>query len=72
MSLDNIRDRDTWPTSKLIKLSERIDQELDARRRKPVQTAPAEQQELETLEQRLLREARQFEQTARSGVIRGW
>ena len=72
MSLDNIRDRDTWPTNKLKQLAERIDKELETRRRQPVRSAPPPGEELETLEQRLLREAKQFEQTARNGVIRGW
>ncbi|MCC5857261.1 MAG: hypothetical protein JJT90_03840 [Ectothiorhodospiraceae bacterium] len=73
MPLDNIRDRDTWPTRELLRLAERIDRELATRQRQPRSgSKPAiDHAELETLEQRLLREAKQFQQTARSGVIRG-
>ena len=57
-------DRNAWPDHSLRQLLQRINAELERRSRDEGQ-----QEDLETLEQRLLNEARRYQQSG--GVIRG-
>ncbi|SEO74235.1 hypothetical protein [Aquisalimonas asiatica] len=60
-------DRKAWPDDALRTLLERIDAELE--RREAQGTDHNDPRELETLEERLLREARKFQKE--SNVLRG-
>ncbi len=57
-------DRNAWPDHSLRQLLRRIDDELERRN-----STEGRQEDLETLEQRLLNEARRYQQSG--GVIRG-
>lgn len=57
-------DRNAWPDHSLRELLQRIDAELERRGKNEGQ-----QEDLETLEQRLLNEAKRYQQSG--GLIRG-
>lgn len=66
-TLPRLSDRTAWPDDALRQLLERIDAELESRTGQNADESASE--DLETLEQRLLREARRFQKD--SHILRG-